>query len=67
MEQVQKITLDVNDLVAMLGISKGTIYTMCREQQVPHFKVRGRILFNREIIEAWTKGEYEHEAEHALG
>lgn len=55
---MEKITLDVNDLVNLLGVSKGTIYTMVREKQIPNFSVRGRILFNREVIEAWTKGEH---------
>lgn len=40
---MEKITLDVNDLVNMLGVSKGTIYAMVREKQIPSFAVRGRI------------------------
>lgn len=59
---MEKITLTVNDLTKMLGVSAATIYTSVREGDIPHFTVRGRILFNKEVIIAWTKGEYQHEA-----
>jgi len=59
---MQKITLTVNEVAAMLGVSITTVYTMVREGgQIPHFKVRGKILFNREVIEQWTRGEYQFE------
>lgn len=52
-----KITLTVNEVAEMLGVSTATIYTMARKNEIPFFKARGRVLFNREVIEAWTKGE----------
>lgn len=55
---MQKITLDVKELSALLGVSTATIYTMVRTEEIPFVKVRGRILFNKEVIEAWTRGEY---------
>lgn len=58
---MQKITLDVKEVSNLLGISTTTVYTMVRQEEIPHLKIRGRILFNREIIEAWTKGEYQLE------
>lgn len=54
---MEKITLEVKEVATMLGVSTGTIYTMVRLSEIPHLKVRGRILFNRNIIEAWTRGE----------
>jgi len=56
---MQKITLEVKEVAALLGVSTGTIYTMVAAKQIPHFRVRGRILFNRQVIEAWTRGELE--------
>jgi len=56
---IEKITLDTSEVSKLLGVSRTTIYTMARESQIPHFKVRGKILFNRDVIEAWTRGEYE--------
>lgn len=64
---MKKITLTPLEVAEMLGTSRTTIYTMVREAQIPHFKVRGKILFNRDVIIAWTKGEYEHEPEQAIG
>lgn len=59
---MQKITLTVNEVAAMLGTSTTTIYTMVREGgQIPSFKVRGKILFNRQVIEEWTRGEHQQE------
>ncbi len=56
---MEKITLDVNEVSKLLGISLTTIYTMVRENQIPHVKIREKIMFNRGVIEAWTKGEVE--------
>jgi len=52
-----KITLTVQETADMLGVSTATIYTMARKNEIPHFKARGRVLFNREVVEAWTRGE----------
>jgi excisionase family DNA binding protein len=54
---MRKITLDVKELCGLLGISQTTVYAMVRQNEVPHFKVRGKILFNRQVVEAWTRGE----------
>lgn len=56
---IEKITMSPLEVAKMLGVSRATIYTMVREEQIPHFKVRGKILFNRDVIMAWTRGEYE--------
>ena len=53
----EKITMTPLEVSKMLGVSRATIYTMVREEEIPHFKVRGKILFNREIVTAWTRGE----------
>lgn len=54
---MNKITLDVKELCELLGISSTTVYAMVRQNEIPHFKVRGKILFNRQVVEAWTRGE----------
>lgn len=55
--KLERITLTVREVAEMLGISTTTVYTMVREEELPHFKVRGKILFNKEKIIQWTKGE----------
>ncbi|WP_391119366.1 helix-turn-helix domain-containing protein [Psychrobacillus sp. L3] len=52
---MEKITLDVKELCNLLGISQTTAYTMVRESSIPHFRVKGKILFNRNVIEEWTR------------
>lgn len=60
---MQKITLTPLEVAKMLGVSRATIYTMVREEEIPYFKVRGKILFNKDIIMKWTRGEYEEAKE----
>lgn len=60
-QQIEKITLNVKEVCVLLDVSTTTIYAMVRMNEIPHFKVRGKILFNRDIIEAWTRGEYQQE------
>jgi len=64
---MEKITMTPLEISKLLGVSRATIYTMVREEQIPHFKVRGKILFNRSVIMAWTRGEHETTAEAANG
>ncbi|AHN20285.1 helix-turn-helix domain-containing protein [Lysinibacillus varians] len=58
---MEKITLSVNEVAGLIGVGKTTIYTMARQNEIPHKKVRGRILFHRQTIEDWlvtnTDGE----------
>lgn len=50
---MEKLTMSVEEVASELGVSKTTIYTMAREKEIPHTKVRGRILFHRPTIEHW--------------
>lgn len=54
-EKVEKITLDIKELCVLLGISQTTAYAMVREGSIPHFRMKGKILFNRIVIEEWTR------------
>lgn len=57
MINLEKITLSVDEVAKLLGLGKTTIYTMARQNEIPHKKVRGRILFHRQTIESWLGGE----------
>lgn len=50
-----KITLTVSEVAKLLGVSTTTIYTMARLNEIPHKRVRGKILFHRETVENWLK------------
>ena len=57
----KKMTMSVEELAEELQISKTTIYTMVSQNEIPHIKVRGRILFHRATIENWLLKSNENE------
>ena len=54
---MERITLTVNEVAELLGVSITTIYTMARLHEIPHKKIRGRVLFHKETIEKWFTDE----------
>ncbi|AJK89668.1 MULTISPECIES: helix-turn-helix domain-containing protein [Lysinibacillus] len=50
---MEKLTMSVEEIANELGVSNTTVYTMVRQKEIPHTKVRGRILFHRPTIEHW--------------
>lgn len=55
----KKMTMNVDEIAEELQVSKTTIYTMVSQNEIPHIKVRGRILFHRDTIEKWlVEGNY---------
>lgn len=50
---MEKVTLTVSEVAELIGVSTTTIYTMTRSNEIPHKKVRGRIIFHRETIDKW--------------
>lgn len=57
MSQITKITLDVKEVAQLIGVSSNSIYTMVAQKQIPHVRVRSRVLFHRDVIESWVRGE----------
>lgn len=60
MEETEAITLSVKKVAALIGVSTATVYTMARLGEIPHKKVRSRILFHRPTIEQWLMNEPVH-------
>lgn len=52
-EPDKKMTMTVSEIAEELQVSTTMIYTMVRQNEIPHIKVRGRILFYRPTIEQW--------------
>ncbi|MEV5027407.1 helix-turn-helix domain-containing protein [Paenibacillus sp. LPE1-1-1.1] len=50
-----RVVYTVKELSQLLGISKDSIYAMVREHQIPHIKLRKRILFHSETIDKWLR------------
>lgn len=52
---MKRNTLNVQQAAEYLGVHKDTIYTMVRQKEIPHFRVRRLIFFSREAIDAWIR------------
>lgn len=52
---MERKTLTVQEVADYLGVHQDTIYTMVRQKQIPHFRVRRRILFNLGTIDSWIE------------
>lgn len=54
-----KLMLEASEVAVLLfGDEKRVdfIWKMAREKKLPHLRLGRRVLFNREVIEAWSKG-----------
>nr|WP_213656262.1 helix-turn-helix domain-containing protein [Paenibacillus vini] len=60
---MERVTMTVTETAELIGVSQTTVYAMAREGQIPHARVRGRILFHREVIESWLRGEHAQAAQ----
>lgn len=52
-----KQIITVNELASYLQVSTDSIYAMVREKQIPHIRVRRRILFSMAMIEEWMRSK----------
>lgn len=52
----EKIALNVSEAAKLIGVSQTTIYKMVQKGEIPHTRVRSRIIFHKGIIEDWLKG-----------
>ena len=48
-----RLTLNVDELAKIIGLSKWTIYTLSCQGKIPHVKVGRRVLFPVKAIEKW--------------
>lgn len=64
MMRLNKSTMTVAEAARYLGVHEDTVYAMVRDRQIPHIRVRRRIFFRRETLDAWMS---QQEAENARG
>ena len=49
-----KNVLNIDDVVMLTGMTKGTIYQLTHQKKLPYYKPTGRSLyFNRKEVEDW--------------
>lgn len=55
-KSVARVTMTVSETALMVGVSPTTIREMVRQGQIPHVRVRSRILFHADVIDEWLRG-----------
>lgn len=59
-------TVTAQEVADYIGVHLDTIYTMVRQKQIPHFRVRRRILFSLETIDAWMREQEQKSCQEAM-
>lgn len=62
----QRKTLTAQEVADYIGVHLDTIYTMVKQKQIPHFRVRRRIFFSIETINAWMRQLEEESCQEAI-
>ncbi len=52
-----KVMLNVSEVAGLMGVHRNTVYKLVNEGQIPCVRVRDRILFHRDVIESWLRGD----------
>ena len=52
-----RTTMTAEETANYLGVSIDTIYRMVRQKQIPHIRVRKRILFRADSLNAWMSNQ----------
>lgn len=50
-------TMTAIEVAEYIGVCIDTVYSMVREKQIPHIKVRRRIFFRKDTIDAWMASQ----------
>ncbi|ASN05788.1 helix-turn-helix domain-containing protein [Virgibacillus necropolis] len=54
---MERQTLTVREVADYLGLHTDIIYAMVKEKQIPHLKIRRRILFTKQSIDLWIQDQ----------
>ncbi|MGG4085193.1 helix-turn-helix domain-containing protein [Bacillus velezensis] len=57
---MQRTALSPQETAVFLGVHKETIYSMVRNNQIPHFRVGRKIFFRVDSLNAWIKEQEEN-------
>jgi len=38
-----------------IGVHKETIYVMARKKEIPHIRIRRRVFFSQDTLDAWMR------------
>ena len=60
---MQENPLTVDEVAKILRVSRQTIYVLCKEGKIPHFKVGSKLRFKEADIQAITNTEIKPQGE----
>jgi len=52
---MERKSMTVKEMAVYLGVHKDTLYKMVRQGEIPHYRIRGKILFSPDIVAAWIR------------
>lgn len=56
-------TMSADDVAVYLGIDRKTVYAAANRNEIPHRRLRKRILFSRAALEVWLHGTCKRSSE----
>jgi len=52
---IPRVTLTVDELAAMLGVERKSLYSCVKRGKIPHIRIGRSIRFSRKRIERWLE------------
>ncbi len=56
-EITPRLLIDVRDAAKALSICERTLATLTKEGQIPHTRLRGRVLYAPHVLRGWIEGK----------
>jgi hypothetical protein len=56
-ETIPRLLIDVRDAAKALSICERTLATMTKSGEIPHTRLRGRVLYAPHVLRAWIDGQ----------
>jgi len=63
---LQRKTITAQEAADYIGVHIDTIYTMVRQKEIPHIRVRRRILFKTDTLDAWMNDQESNSCKEAM-
>lgn len=63
---MQRKTITAQEAADYIGVHIDTIYTMVRQKEIPHIRVRRRILFKTDTLDAWMNDQESNSCKEAM-
>lgn len=49
---MERKSMTVKEMASYLGVHLDTVYKMARVNEIPHFRIRSKILFSKDTVDA---------------